>query len=80
VRERRFRLETGVGGLHVGGAPASCFSLKTADEAVERLRFVAAGEEVLPPRQEPGGGSTDDRDARRLDRGEIRFPEVLNRG
>jgi len=76
----RFALESRVGGLHVRGALASCFSFQTADEAVERIRFVVTGEKVFPLRQEPRGGPADDGDAGRLDRTEVRFPEILGRG
>jgi hypothetical protein len=66
--------------LHVRGALASRFPFDTADEVIERMRFVVPGEEVLPSRQKPRGGPADDRDAGRLDRTEVRFPEILGRG
>lgn len=65
--------------MHVRGALASRFPFDTADEVIERIRFVVPGEEILPSRQEPRGGPADDGDAGRLDRAEVRFPEILGR-
>ncbi len=65
--------------MHVRGALASRFPFDTADEVIERIRFVVPGEAILPSRQEPRGGPADDGDAGRLDRAEIRFAGLLGR-
>ena len=65
--------------MHVRGTLASRFPFDTADEVIERIRFVVPGEKILPSRQEPRGGPADDGNAGRLSRAEVRFPGILGR-